>query len=93
MLWSDTQIVNIGTYGPFAIFAIVSTGITVDLFFALPEIKSIAIEHMDQLFARHWDMTGVRKTTILQDRLAVQEDHGFKEDSQHVEEGDEAEEV
>ncbi|KAI5476043.1 solute carrier family 2 [Pseudohyphozyma bogoriensis] len=58
---------SIGSDGPFIIFAIVSTVLVLYIFFALPETKGIAIEHMATLFSRHWFMNGIKSKELIEE--------------------------
>ncbi|GAA6023029.1 hypothetical protein JCM10207_002048 [Rhodosporidiobolus poonsookiae] len=51
---------GIGADGPFIIFACVSSAILLFLFFALPEVKGVAIEHMSELFEGRILTNGLR---------------------------------
>ncbi|OWZ37246.1 solute carrier family 2 [Cryptococcus neoformans var. grubii Br795] len=55
------MIANIGSFGPFAIFACVSALIWVYVFVALPETKGLSIEQMSSLFGGHWFQNGFKK--------------------------------
>ncbi|GAA5916536.1 hypothetical protein JCM6882_003575 [Rhodosporidiobolus microsporus] len=55
---------NITAKGPFIIFAVVSTAIVIFMFFALPEVKGVGIEHMSSLFAGPWYSNGVRSAFL-----------------------------
>ncbi|GAA6039048.1 hypothetical protein JCM8097_000172 [Rhodosporidiobolus ruineniae] len=60
--------------GPFIIFACVSAAIFVYLFFALPEVKGVAIEHQAELFGGHWWANGVRGMAFKRNRKVRDEE-------------------
>ncbi|WWC93843.1 hypothetical protein V866_000679 [Kwoniella sp. B9012] len=88
------MVANIGSFGPFAIFACVSSVIWVYIFFALPETKGVAIEHMGALFGDHWFKNGVVKAPVNVDHQEPLEaptpeemefDKDYKQETNHLE--------
>ncbi|KAM0756202.1 putative hexose transport-related protein [Meredithblackwellia eburnea MCA 4105] len=57
-------VASIGGRGPFIIFACVSTAIVIYIFVALPEVKGVAIEHMESLFDGSWYTNGLRSSEL-----------------------------
>ncbi|OCF31430.1 hypothetical protein I316_06832 [Kwoniella heveanensis BCC8398] len=82
------MVITMHSWGPFALFAIVTTLGTVYAFFALPETKGQNIELMDQLFDRSWYLNGVVKHNTVPVAHVVDEELGthFEQDEKAVEE-------
>ncbi|WWC63043.1 uncharacterized protein I303_105642 [Kwoniella dejecticola CBS 10117] len=77
------MVANIGAFGPFTIFTVVSSVIWVYIFFALPETKGVAIEHMGALFGNHWFKNGLVKAPIQTTEIPnapTPEEHAFDQD-------------
>ncbi|KAH8083059.1 putative hexose transport-related protein [Filobasidium floriforme] len=58
------MVANIGSFGPFTIFACVSALIITYMFLALPEVKGKPMETMQDLFGRSWWLNGVNQKKI-----------------------------
>ncbi|KAI5477377.1 putative hexose transport-related protein [Pseudohyphozyma bogoriensis] len=72
---------GIGSDGPFILFSVVSAALLLYFFFALPETKGIALEHMDELFAGHSITNGLRSRKVHREAnsLELQAQESFKE--------------
>ncbi|OCF31073.1 solute carrier family 2 [Kwoniella heveanensis BCC8398] len=86
------MVASIGSFGPFAIFACVSSVIWIYIFFALPETKGVAIELMGPLFGRHWFQNGISKgpsNSVLEEQpeapTPAEYDLDQKNDFEHIE--------
>ncbi|KAH6663703.1 putative hexose transport-related protein [Halenospora varia] len=61
------MVVTIHPWGPFALFACVTTAATIYCYFCLPETKGLSMEHMEQLFEVPWYRVGLASLKIIKD--------------------------